>query len=259
MTDAPDQKMSFLEHLGELRKRILWSAVAILVGLLIALGFAERLMKFVRRPFEAAIPGTKLVFLTPTEAFWVYMKVALIAGVVLALPVVLYQVWAFVAPGLHVHEKRFAAPFVIVGSLFFLMGASFAQLVVIPFAMRYLVATFPGPDLTPMISVGSYVDFVLKFTLAFGAIFELPVAITLATRMGIVTPQFLAKNRKYAILINFVVAAILTPTPDIFNQTLMAGPMILLYELGIISARVFGRRPKPAAAPVPEAAPQPEA
>jgi sec-independent protein translocase protein TatC len=254
MTDAPDQKMSFLEHLGELRKRILWSAVAILVGLLIALGFAERLMKFVRRPFEAAIPGAKLVFLTPTEAFWVYMKVALIAGCVLAMPVVLYQIWMFIAPGLHAHERRFALPFVIIGSVFFLLGATFAQLVVIPFAMRFLVA-FPGPDLTPMISIGSYVDFVLKFTLAFGAIFELPVAITLAARMGIVTPQFLAKNRKYAILINFILAAILTPTPDIFNQALMAGPLILLYELGIISARIFGRRPKPAAEAVPEAVP----
>ncbi|MBI3030494.1 MAG: twin-arginine translocase subunit TatC [Candidatus Rokubacteria bacterium] len=254
MSDAVDQKMSFLEHLGELRKRILWSVVAVLVGLLIAFGFAERLMKFVRRPFEAAIPGAKLVFLTPTEAFWVYMKVALIAGIVLALPVILYQVWAFVVPGLHKHEKRFAVPFVFVGSLFFLIGAAFAQLVVIPFAMRFLVS-FPGPDLTPMISVGSYVDFVLKFTVAFGAIFELPVAITLASRVGIVTPQFLAKNRKYAVLLTFVVAAILTPTPDVFNQSLMAGPMILLYELGIISARIFGRRPKPAPAPVPEAAP----
>ena len=254
MIDAADQKMSFLEHLGELRKRILWSLVAVLAGLGIALNFTERLMKFVRRPFDAAIPGTKLVFLTPTEAFWVYMKVALIAGCVLALPFVLYQVWAFVVPGLHRHERRFAAPFVIVGSLFFLMGAAFAQLVVIPFAMRFLV-TFPGADLTPMISIGSYVDFVLKFTLAFGAIFELPVAITLAARMGLVTPQFLAKNRKYAILINFILAAILTPTPDVFNQSLMAGPMILLYELGIISARIFGRRPTPVPAPVPEAAP----
>ena len=254
MSDGNDRKMSFLDHLGELRKRILWSLVAILVGLGIAVNFTERLLKFVRRPFDAAIPGTKLVFLSPTEAFWVYMKVALIAGCVLAVPVVLYQVWAFIAPGLHSHEKRFAVPFVFVGSLFFLAGATFAQLVVIPFAIRFLV-TFPGPDVVPMISIGSYVDFVLKFTLAFGAIFELPVVITLATRMGIVTPEFLAKNRKYAILINFILAAILTPTPDIFNQTLMAGPMIILYELGIISARIFGRRPKPAAEAVPEAAP----
>src|SRR3970282_2336182 len=126
MDKAPDQKMAFDEHVGERRKRIVWSVVAILVGLLIALGFAERLMKFVRRPFEAAIPGAKLVFLTPTEGFWVYMKGALIAGVFLALPGVLYQVWAFVAPGLHTHEKRFAAPFVIVGSPFFLIGAAFA-------------------------------------------------------------------------------------------------------------------------------------
>lgn len=254
MTDADDKRMAFLDHLGELRKRILWSLAAIIVGLAVTLNFTERLMKFIRRPFDAAVPGQKLVFLSPTEAFWVYMKVALIAGCVLAIPVVLYQIWAFVAPGLHAHERRFALPFVIIGSLFFLLGATFAQLVVIPFAMRFLV-TFPGPDLTPMISINSYVDFVLKFTLAFGAIFELPVAITLAARMGIVTPQFLSKNRKYAILINFILAAILTPTPDIFNQTLMAGPMILLYELGIISARIFGGRPKPAAEAVPEAAP----
>src|SRR3990172_8923384 len=205
MDETVDQKMSFLDHLGELRKRIVWSVVAILVGLLIALSFAERLMKFVRRPFEAAIPGAKLVFLTPTEGFWVYMKVALIAGVVLAIPVVLYQVWAFVAPGLHTHEKRFAVPFVFVGSLFFLIGATFAQLVAIP----------------------------------------------LASRLGLVTPQFLAKNRKYAVLLTFVVAAILTPTPDIFNQSLMAGPMILLYELGIISVPIFLPRPQPAAAPRP--------
>ncbi|MBI4587543.1 MAG: twin-arginine translocase subunit TatC [Candidatus Rokubacteria bacterium] len=254
MSDDAETKMSFLEHLGELRRRILWSLVAILAGLAIALNFTDRLMKFVRHPFEAAIPGTKLVFLSPTEAFWVYMKVAFIAGGVLAMPVVLYQVWAFIAPGLHAHEKRFAVPFVIIGSLFFLLGATFAQLVVIPFAMRFLV-TFPGPDLAPMISVGSYVDFVLKFTLAFGVIFELPLAITLASRMGMVTPQFLARNRKYAILINFVIAAILTPTPDIFNQALMAGPLIVLYEVGIIAARIFGRRRRPATEAVPEAAP----
>ncbi len=254
MADPTDRKMSFLDHLGELRKRILWSLLAIIAGLGIALNFTDRLMKFVRRPFDQAIPGQKLVFLSPTEAFWVYMKVALIAGCVLAMPVVLYQIWAFISPGLHTHEKRHAAPFVIVGSMFFLGGATFAQLVVIPFAMRFLV-TFPGPDLTPMISIGSYVDFVLKFTLAFGAIFELPVLITLASMLGLVTPQFLAKNRKYAILINFILAAILTPTPDVFNQALMAGPLILLYELGIISARIFGRRPRPTAEAVPEAAP----
>jgi sec-independent protein translocase protein TatC len=241
--------MPFLEHLGELRTRIMWSLVAVLVGLGISLTFTDRLMKFVRRPFDVAAPGQKLVFVAPTEAFWVYMKVALIAGIVLAMPVILYQIWAFVAPGLYTHEKRYALPFVIVGSLFFALGAAFAQLVVIPFAMRFLVS-FPGPDLAPMISINSYVDFILKFTLAFGVVFELPVAITIASRIGIVTPKMLAKNRKYAILINFVVAAALTPTPDIFNQVLMAGPLCLLYELGIISARLFGKRREPPAKPV---------
>lgn len=241
--------MPFLEHLGELRKRIMWSVAAIIVGLMIALTFTERLMKFVRRPFDVAAPGTKLVFLSPTEAFWVYMKVALIAGMVLAMPFVLYQIWAFISPGLHAHEKRYALPFVLISSAFFVLGAAFALFVVIPFAMRFLV-TFPGKDLAPMISIGSYVDFVLKFTLAFGAVFELPVVITIASRIGIVTPKMLAKNRKYAILINFIIAAVLTPTPDIFNQTLMAGPLCLLYELGIISARLFGRKRAPAEQPV---------
>ena len=234
--------MPFLEHLGELRTRIIRSAIAVVGGLAIALNFTERIMKFVRRPFEVAAPGQKLVFLTPTEAFWVYMKVALIAGLILAMPFVLYQIWAFIAPGLHTHEKRYALPFVLVGSTFFLLGAAFSLFVVIPFAMKFLVS-FPGQDLAPMISVGAYVDFVLKFTLAFGAVFELPVIITIAARLGVVTPQMLSKNRKYAILINFIVAAVLTPTPDIFNQTLMAGPLCLLYELGIVSARIFGRRP----------------
>jgi len=246
-----EKKMSFFDHLGELRQRIIWSLVAILVGLVVALNFTDRLMKFVRRPFEVAVPGMKLVFLSPTEAFWVYMKVALIAGVVLAMPLVLYQIWAFISPGLLRHERRYALPFVVTGSLFFLMGAAFALFIVIPFAMRFLV-TFPGAELTPMISIGAYVDFVLKFTLAFGAVFELPLAITLAARLGLVTPQFLAKNRKYAILVNFILAAILTPTPDIFNQCLMAVPMCVLYEMGILAARLFGRRAQVAAAPAPE-------
>lgn len=245
-------KMPFLAHLGELRSRIMWALVSVLVGLVIALPLNDRIMKFIRRPFEIAAPGQKLVFLAPTEAFWVYMKVALLSGLILAMPMILYQIWAFIAPGLYTNEKRYAVPFVLVGSLFFVLGASFAQFVVIPYAMRFLVS-FPGADLAPMISINSYVDFVLKFTLAFGVVFELPVIITLAARLGLVTPQLLAKNRKYAILINFVIAAALTPTPDIFNQCLMAGPLIVLYELGIIAARVFGRRPKPV--PTPAAQP----
>lgn len=241
--DQPEGKMSFLDHLGELRKRIVWGLVATAIGFSVTFAFSERIVNFLARP----LPG-KLAQLAPTEVFWVHMKVAMIAGLFLALPVVLYQVWAFVSPGLLTHERRYAGPFVIIGSLMFAAGVAFALLVVVPFAIKFLL-TYKTSDVIQVISIGSYMDFVLKFALAFGLVFELPLVITVGSRMGIVTPQFLAKNRKYAILINFVIAAILTPTPDILNQTLMAGPLIILYEIGILSARIFGKRPKVAAQP----------
>ncbi len=184
------------------------------------------------------------MFLSPTEAFWTSMKISMVGGLVLAMPVILWQVWAFVAPGLHKHERRYAGPFVIVGSLLFLAGASFALLVVVPFAITFLVGFGQQQGIKDMISVSNHVDFVLKFTLAFGLVFELPLILTVLSMMGIVTPRFLSKNRKYAILINFVIAAVLTPTPDILNQSLMAGPLCLLYEIGIVSAWIFARKPK---------------
>jgi sec-independent protein translocase protein TatC len=245
MSEHDEGKMSFFEHLAELRTRIIWSLIPAAVGLGIALYFTSGIMKFISRPLLGM--NTKLVFTTPTEAFWTYMKVAMITGLFIAMPVVLWNVWAFVAPGLHKHERKYAAPFVIIGSLLFLGGGAFALLVIVPYASNFLVSFGQEQGLQPMISVASYTDFVLKFTLAFGVVFELPVVITLLSMVGVVTPQFLSKNRKYAILINFIIAAVLTPTPDLINQSLMAGPLILLYEVGIISARLFGkRRPKPA-------------
>ena len=237
-----DDKMSFMEHLGELRTRIMRSLIAVIVGLCVGLPFADRIMDWLAKP--ARETGHSLVFLALTEAFWVQMKVGLIAGVFVAAPAILWQVWAFVAPGLHANEKKYAVPFVIVGSLLFIGGGAFSLFVVTPFAIKFLLS-YERPGLQAMISIGTYIDFLLKFTLAFGAIFELPLAITLLARMGVVTPQMLAKNRKYAILGAFIVGAVLTPTPDAFNQTLMAGPLIVLYEVGIVCARLFGRR-KPA-------------
>jgi sec-independent protein translocase protein TatC len=163
-------------------------------------------------------------------------------GLFIAMPIILWNVWAFVAPGLHKHERKYAAPFVIIGSLLFIGGGAFAMLVVVPFAISFLVTFGQEQGLRPMITISSYIDFILKFTLAFGLVFEMPVVITLLSMVGVVTPQFLSKNRKYAVLINFVIAAILTPTPDIVNQSLMAGPLIILYEVGIICARVFARK-----------------
>jgi sec-independent protein translocase protein TatC len=235
--DDEQGKMSFFDHLTELRTRIVWSLIPAGVGLGIALYFTTSVMRFLSRHLK-----TELVFTTPTEAFWTYMKVAMIMGLFIAMPVILWNVWAFVAPGLHRHERKYAAPFVVIGSLLFIGGGAFALFVIVPFAISFLVSFGQEQGLRPMITISSYIDFILKFTLAFGVVFELPVVITLLSMLGVVTPQFLSKNRKYAILINFVIAAILTPTPDIVNQSLMAGPLIVLYEIGIVCARVFGRK-----------------
>jgi sec-independent protein translocase protein TatC len=190
-----------------------------------------------------AARAQQLQVIDVTEAFWVNMKVSLVAGGFLVLPVLLYEVWAFVAPGLLPHERRFALPFVFVSTICFAVGASFALGVIVPFAVTFL-AEFKTPEsVLVQWSLNRYVDFILKMTLAFGLVFELPLALTLASRMGLVTPQVLARNRKYAVLLCAVAAAILTPTPDAFNMMLMAGPMYLLYEIGIQAARMFGRRP----------------
>ena len=236
---AVDDKMPFMEHLGELRVRIMRALMALLVGLAIAFPFSQRVVDWLARPIQRS--GNTLVFLAVTEAFWVQMKVALFLGLFIASPGILWQVWRFVEPGLHGHEKKYAVPFVVIGSLLFIAGGAFSLLIVTPSAISFLLS-YARPGLQPMISIGNYIDFLLKFTLAFGAVFEVPLAMTLAARMGLVTPKQFAKHRKYAILGAFIAAAVLTPTPDMVNQSLMAGPIIVLYELGIVAARVFGRR-----------------
>ena len=237
-----DDRMPFMEHLGELRTRIMRALYGLLAGTVIALPFSERIVDWLARPVTKL--GYELVFTAPAEAFWVQMKVGLIAGVFVASPIILWQVWAFVAPGLHEHEKKYAIPFVLVGSLMFILGGAFSLFVVTPYALNFLLG-YARPGLKPMITIQNHVDFLLKFTLAFGAVFELPLALTLLARMGVVTARMLSKNRKYAILGAFIAGAVLTPTPDAFNQTLMAGPLIILYEVGIVCARIFGRRPAP--------------
>jgi sec-independent protein translocase protein TatC len=253
-----DEKMSFFGHLEELRKRILISLVAIAIGFLLTFTFSETILRFLKRPLTTDLifsrsqpfvrstprpgPPIDLIFLAPAEAFWMHMKIAFLTGFLLVLPVVLHQIWRFIAPGLLPHEKRYALPFIVLGTLFFAFGFAFCFYIVLPFALRFLL-TYKTENLTPMISVGNYVDFTVKFLLAFGLIFELPLGIAVAAKMGLVTPQFLARNRKYAILINFIIAAVLTPTPDVFNQTLMALPMCLLYEVGVLASRFVSRKP----------------
>lgn len=236
----PEGRMPFMEHLGELRTRIMWALVWLLIGVVIGFPFAERTVDRLSKPIRDA--GHTLVFTSLTEAFWVQMKVALILGLFVAAPGILWQVWRFIAPGLHTHEKKYAAPFVILGSLMFLLGGAFSLLVVTPYAIQFMLSYARAGVLQPMITIGSYIDFLLKFTLAFGLVFELPLVITILSRIGVVNARMLSRNRKYAILGAFVVGAVLTPTPDMFNQALMAGPLIILYEVGIVCARIFGKR-----------------
>lgn len=253
-----DEKMSFVSHLEELRRRIIICLVAIGAGFLVTFNYSEIILGFLKRPLTTDLafsrtypflrslprpgPPIDLIFLAPAEAFWMHMKIALFAGLLLTLPIVLYQIWKFIAPGLLSREKRYALPFVVFSTAFFIGGLLFCFYFVLPFSLNFLL-TYKTENLKPMISIGNYIDFTAKFLLGFGVVFELPLAIAIATRMGLVTPQFLSRNRKYAILISFTIAAILTPTPDIFNQTLMALPMYLLYEVGVLAARILIRKP----------------
>ncbi|MEW6052815.1 MAG: twin-arginine translocase subunit TatC [Nitrospirota bacterium] len=248
--------MGFLEHLGELRKKITVSLIGLCVTFVIAFNFSEQILRFLMFPLKYSLDfsvtkrymyfaphdklqNMKLVFLSPAEGFWMNMKIAIVAALILALPIIFQQLWSFISPGLHKKEKKYVVPFVLVATLLFLVGAAFCFFIVLPFAMSFLLTYKIGDFMMPMLSIGQYVDFCLKFILAFGAVFELPIFIIFATRMGFVTPQTLAKNRKYAILIAFVIAAMLTPTPDAFNQSLMAVPIIILYEVGILASRIF--------------------
>ena len=256
---AETKLMSFFEHLGELRKKIVVSLIAMCVTFLFTFNYSDYILKIimfplrynldfsVRKMYVYFVPqdklhNTKLVFLGPAEGFWMNMKVALIAALILALPVIFQQFWSFIAPGLHHKEKKYVVPFILTATTLFLAGGTFCFLIVLPFAMDFLLNYKVGDFMMPMLSVGQYVDFCLKFVLAFGAVFELPIIIIFATRMGLVTTKTLAKNRKYAVLIAFIMAAILTPTPDAFNQTLMAVPIIVLYEVGILASRIFVRK-----------------
>lgn len=254
-----DEKMPLTEHLGELRKRIAISLVVLLVTFVVSFTYSEEIFKFIMFPLrynmdfsvknmyvhfipQDKLQNTKLVFLAPAEAFWMNIKVSFVTGLILALPVIFFQLWKFISPGLLPRERKYVIPFIFSATGLFLFGAAFCFFIVLPFAMGFLLTYKVGDFLMPMLSVGQYVDFCLKFILAFGAIFELPIFIIFLTKMGIVTPRTLAKNRKYAVLIAFILAAILTPTPDAFNQTLMAVPIILLYEIGIWISPLFAKK-----------------
>ncbi len=248
---AGDEGLSLTEHLAELRQRLIASFVAVVVAACVSYAFIDPIFNLLSGPLVAVLPhGTTLIFTSYPEAFFTYLKLALAAGVFLASPFILYEIWAFVAPGLYEHEKRLALPFVVLSTIFFVGGGLFGYLVVFPAAFRFL-ANFTGESFKLMPSVSEYFTLSIRLLLGFGLAFELPVFMAFLGLLGLVEPYMLRKNRKYALLAIFVIAAVLTPTPDVLNQVLMAGPLILLYELSIwlVYLVTMGKRGKTTRSP----------
>ncbi len=238
-----DEKVSFIQHLEELRYRLVVCLISVGIGTLVAYFFKEEIFKFMATPLLNALPPTdqQLIFTGLLEAFMVYLKASFFAGLMISVPVVLYQFWAFVAPGLYPQERRLVVPFILFASLFFLGGAIFGYYVVFPYGFQFFVG-FGSEFIKPLPSMKEYLSFSTFLLLAFGIVFELPIFLFFLTRMGLVDPRTLKKGRRYAIPVIFIVAAILTPGPDPVSQCLMAGPLIVLYELGIWVSILFGKK-----------------
>ena len=234
--------MSFLEHLDELRKRLVYTVYGILGGFIIAFGFIRYIFEFIMVPLQEVLPpGGKLIYTEPGEAFFLYMKMAALAGLLLAMPILVSQIWKFIAPGLYTHERKWAIPFVAFTSIFFLGGALFSHFVVFRLAWSFF-AGFSTDYMDFMPKIAPVFSLYVKMLLAMGIVFQLPTLVFFLAKLGLVTPKFLIKNTKYAILIIFIIAAILTPSADPVTQTAMAAPMIVLYGISIGIAWVFQKR-----------------
>jgi sec-independent protein translocase protein TatC len=243
--EAPDAdlpKMSFLDHLEELRKRLIVSIIAIFVAFLACWNFADKIFALIQAPLTKFLPpgDQKLAYTRLTEPFFLYMKVAFFAAIFVASPILMWQVWRFISPGLYKRERRYAAPFIIFATLFFVLGGYFGYRVILPGTCKFFVET--GKEFKQMIKVDEYFSFASTIVLASGAVFETPILIFFLARLGIVTPHFLLQKSKYAIVLSFVIAAIVTPTPDMVTQSFLAIPMIALYFLGVGVAFAFGKR-----------------
>jgi Tat protein translocase TatC len=249
MSNAPAEALRgepvrtpLLRHMADLKRRLYWCGFTFIVACVITFPHADEMITWLKKPYH-----DDLIFYAPTEAIFAAIKVALLGGITLSVPVFLYHQWKVLEPALLPGERRWIVPFLAIASAFFALGVSFANFVIVPLALQFMLQFGVDRALVPQLGVGFYVDFNVKFLLTFGFAFELPLVITLLSRLRVVTPDLLARYRKHAIMANLILAAILTPTSDLFNLLLMAGPLIILYEVGILSARLFGRPPAPPA------------
>ncbi len=235
--------MTFLEHLEDLRKRLFYSFLAIVVTVIPAFFFSGEISKILTRPVTEFLPeGEKLSYLTLTEPFMFYIKVSFLTSIFVASPFIFLQLWLFIAPGLYRKEKKYVIPFVFFTSFFFILGALFGYFVMFPFACRFLLQI--GKDFRPVIAIGQYFSLALRLLLAVALVFELPTLVFFLAKIGIITSRWMIKNFKYAVLVVFVIAAVITPTPDAFVQSIIAVPMLALYGLGILIAYLFGKERK---------------
>ncbi len=236
-----DEKLPFTSHLEELRKRLITCSIAVGVGFVISFGFKERLFGILVQPLITVMKeGETLIYTGLPEAFFTYLKVSLLSGLIVTSPVLLYQFWMFVAPGLYQKERRLLVPIVVLSSIFFVGGALFGYFVVFPWGFKFFLG-FATDTIRPLPAMKEYFGFSAKLLLAFGLVFELPLVLTFLAKLGIVSVDFLKKHRKYALLLFFAGAAILTP-PDVVTQVLMAMPLMVLYEISIIGAKIFGKK-----------------
>ncbi|MGE0392499.1 MAG: twin-arginine translocase subunit TatC [Vicinamibacterales bacterium] len=240
--DQAGGKMSFLEHLDELRKRIIRSLLALVIGTVAAFTYHNEIFDFVMRPMQALLPaGGTLIYTDPTEAFMLHIKLALIAGLILATPVVFTQVWLFIAPGLYAKEKRMAIPFVAMSSVLFAAGAAFSHYVVFPITWQFFVG-FTNDILTFMPRVEPAFAIYMRLILALGITFQLPTVVLFLARMGLVTPRFMIRNFKYAVMLIVIAAAVLSPDGGGVGLVAMGVPVIVLYILSIGLAWIFGKK-----------------
>jgi sec-independent protein translocase protein TatC len=235
-------RMSFLEHLDELRKRLILCVIAATVGCVVAFFFIRQIFAFVIGPLKAMLSnGGTFIATEPTEIFMLYLKVGALTGLCLAMPFILWQLWLFIAPGLYAHEKRFAIPFVAFASIFFFAGAAFSHYIAFPYTWVFFLS-FESDLVRFMPKLGPTFALYVKMLLGFGAIFQMPVLVLFLARMGVISARFLIRNTKYAVLIIFILGAVLSPGGDIPSQLMMAGPMLILYAFSILIAWLFGRK-----------------
>lgn len=240
-------QMSFLDHLEELRQRILRSLIAVGVAFGVCFGiYSNQLFDIVSRPIKAVLPQG-LNFMTPTEPFNLSLKISFVASLFLSAPFIMAQIWLFIAPGLYKHERRYAAPFIISSSLLFLTGGLFGYFVAFPFAVQFLIGIGTAMKMTPVINAAEYFDLFMMVMICLGIVFQIPAVIFILARIGLVTGSFLLRNTRYALLISAVVAAVITPTSDIPNMMVIMVPMMLLYMMGVVVAFIFGKKRKPEA------------